>query len=113
MIKWEILNEEEQLKTILRESEKMPVLIFKHSTTCSISALVKNRLESKWEDHIHSKNYFLDLLSYRGVSNAAAELFAIRHESPQIILVSKSRAVYHASHTGVEYAVLKKEIEKV
>lgn len=113
MIKWNILNEETQLKTLLQESENIPVLIYKHSATCSISALMKHRLESRWEDNISSKNYFLDLLSYRPVSNAVAEVFSIRHESPQVILVSKGKAVYNASHNGIEYRTLKKEIENL
>lgn len=112
MIKWNMLNEEAQLPAILQESEKIPVLIYKHSATCSISAMAKHRLESRWEDEIRSKNYFLDLLSYRRVSNAVAEQFSIKHESPQVILVSKGKAVYHASHNGIEYRILKKEIQK-
>src|SRR6218665_4144052 len=112
MIKWNTLDDEAQLPAILQESENIPVLIYKHSATCSINAMAKHRLESRWEDEIRSKNYFLDLLSYRRGSNAVAELFSVTHEAPQVILVSQGKAVYHASHNRIQYRTLKKEIKK-
>ncbi len=35
---WNKLDEIEQLTNLIKESENQPVMIFKHSTSCSISA---------------------------------------------------------------------------
>ena len=46
---WNTLTDVSQLENIKEESFKNPVLILKHSTTCSISATALNRLERNWK----------------------------------------------------------------
>ena len=46
---WFPLTDVTQLTEITEESFKHPVLIFKYSTTCSISATAKGRLERNWD----------------------------------------------------------------
>jgi bacillithiol system protein YtxJ len=45
--------------------------------------------------------YFLDLLSYRNVSNKIAQVFDVPHESPQVIVIRDGRCVYEESHMGI------------
>ena len=47
---WTEFNSKDQLEAIKKESQEQPVMIFKHSTRCSISAVTLNKLERKWED---------------------------------------------------------------
>lgn len=86
MIHWTELNSEAQVESIREESKNQPVLIFKHSTRCPISAAALDRLERNWKSENAGpvKTYFLDLLSYRNVSNRVAEYFNVEHESPQL-----------------------------
>jgi bacillithiol system protein YtxJ len=35
------------------------------------------------------------------LSNAVAEQFGVRHESPQVLLIKDGRCVYDASHLGI------------
>ncbi len=42
---WINLNSEEQLAEIKQKSATVPQVIFKHSTRCSTSAMVLNRIE--------------------------------------------------------------------
>ncbi|GAB3661919.1 bacillithiol system redox-active protein YtxJ [Echinicola sediminis] len=102
---WKAIDKLEQINQIIEESKHQPVLIFKHSTSCSISGMAWNRLQRNWQDNDFSKvsPYVLDLLSYRDVSNAIAEEFAVQHESPQVILVKDGMAVYDTSHMGINY----------
>ena len=60
---WIQLNSIEQLSEITQESENQQILIFKHSTTCSISATALARIERKWNqaELSDTKTYFLDL----------------------------------------------------
>jgi len=101
---WLALTAPEQLTEIVRESQQHPVLIFKHSTTCSISAAAKSKLERQWPEArlpADTALYYLDLLSYRPLSGQVAEQFGIAHESPQLLLIEGGVCRYHASHLGI------------
>ncbi|GAB2773035.1 bacillithiol system protein YtxJ [Hymenobacter luteus] len=103
MTPWQPLTESEQLTDIVRESYEHPVLIFKHSTSCSISAAAKGKVERQWgEAGLDStKLYYLDLLRYRPISNEIATKFGIRHESPQLLLIQNGECRYDASHMSI------------
>ncbi len=102
---WIPLNEEGQLQTIVEESRESPVLIFKHSTRCSISAVSLNRLERNWKESDTNglKTYFLDLISYRDISNRISVEFNIEHQSPQVLVIQNGECVHEASHFGIDY----------
>lgn len=107
-INWHNLTSIDQLQTIKVESESQPVLIYKHSTRCGISSMVLGRLEREWtEDLSGMKSYFLDLITYREVSNAIQDVFGVYHESPQVILIKNGKAVYDASHMSISAESLK------
>lgn len=109
---WNPLTELSQLETLRAESFQQPVLIYKHSTTCSISATALNRLERAWnaQDMGHLKAYQLDLLRHRAVSNAVAAEFGVRHESPQVLILRDGVCVYDASHLGISYPAVKAQV---
>jgi bacillithiol system protein YtxJ len=97
---WIPLQSESQLEDIKAKSANRPQLIFKHSTRCSTSAVVKGRLErAKNPESIDF--YYLDLLSFRPISNRVADLFRIDHESPQVLLIRNGECVYDESHMGI------------
>ncbi len=99
---WKILNDTSQVDEIIEKSYAKVQIIFKHSTTCSISSMAKMRLESKWNS-ITSPNqpHFLDLLSYRNVSNYIEQKTGVRHESPQLIVLYKGEPIFDASHFDI------------
>lgn len=101
---WNQLNQLEQIELIKQESEKVPVLVFKHSTRCSISSTALSRLERNWETTHESKikPYYLDLISHRNISATLAEIFDVKHESPQALLIKNGKCVYHASHFDID-----------
>ena len=97
---WIPLTKVEELEVIDKESFSRPVVIFKHSTTCSISHMAKGRLDrSKAPANISF--YYLDLKQFRSVSNAVASHYDVAHESPQVILVANGKCVYDESHNGI------------
>lgn len=110
---WHPLTSVEQLNEVIAESKTTPVVIFKHSTTCPISATAKSRLERQWNgaglDHV--KPYYLDLLKYRPVSNEVAEVLQVKHESPQLLLVKAGECTYDASHLSISVDELKEQVE--
>ncbi len=102
---WTPLTDLAHLDAIDAASHEAPVLIFKHSTRCSISSTALHRLERGWrpEDEGHAV-WYLDLLRYRPVSNAIAERYGVQHESPQVLVIRDGRCVYDASHTAITHA---------
>ena len=101
---WIPLNTEAQLTEIVSLSHQTPVLIFKHSTRCSISDSAKAKLERHWDSSEHSsieKAYCLDLLNFRPISSKIADIFGVDHQSPQALLIKNGKCVYHNSHMAI------------
>jgi bacillithiol system protein YtxJ len=112
MMQWHTLNTAEQLEILAEESKTQPVVIFKHSTICSISATAKSRLERQWAEAglEDVKPYYLDLIAFRPVSNQIAEVFRVRHESPQLLLIQDGVCTYNGSHFNIKVDEIKKRI---
>ena len=51
-MQWEKLNQIVQIEALAEESKTQPVVIFKHSTSCSISAPAKSRLDRPWDETV-------------------------------------------------------------
>lgn len=109
---WIALNSLDQLDAIAAESTHSPVLIYKHSTRCNISRTTLDRLERNYkaEEMPGVKAYYLDLISYREISNAVAQKFGIEHESPQALLIKNGKATYTASHFEIDYRAIQKHL---
>src|SRR5690606_4413926 len=99
---WLPLTELQQLDQIISESFNKPQLLFKHSTRCGISRMVKNQFETDyaWDSH-EADLYYLDLLNYRTISNEIATRFNVYHESPQLIILKNGVVEAHASHGAI------------
>lgn len=109
---WKTINHPGQLDQLREISHQKPVVIFKHSTRCGISAHAKYRLESEWNFSPDELDfYYLDLLAHRPVSNHIAESLKVTHQSPQIILLRQGNAVFNTSHHMISVEVLKKALE--
>ena len=91
--------------------EKLGVAIFKHSTRCSISSVVKSRLSSSWSFNEELPIYHLDLLALRAVSDLIAQKFKVIHESPQLLLIKDGKCIYNASHLAIFIKDLKEVLE--
>ena len=97
---WIHLIDEEQLRQIRTKSHNNPQVIFKHSTRCSISSVALQRLQ-KAEQPAEIDFYFLDLISYRNISQKIVEMFGVNHESPQILVIKDGQCVFDESHLGI------------
>ncbi len=106
---WIALEREEQLEQVIADSRQHPVVIFKHSTRCSISTMAKGRLDRS-EEPQGMDFYYLDLIKYRSLSNQIAEVFHVHHESPQILLIKDGNCTYEESHNGIDMEELLAQI---
>ena len=101
-LQWIPLTSIEQLKKIKEQSITETIFIFKHSTRCSISSMVKKQFEKLFaEEHKNIKVYYLDLLNYRNVSDQIPVIFKVEHQSPQLLVIKNQVAVYNASHYNI------------
>ncbi|OIQ16881.1 MAG: thioredoxin family protein [Flavobacterium sp. MedPE-SWcel] len=110
-LKWNELTQIQQLDTIVNESSETPVLIFKHSTRCSISRMALRSFEQEYEiaeDDL--KPYYLNLLEYRNISNEIASRFGVMHQSPQILLIKNGKVLHYASHSDIDARTVQSKI---
>ena len=108
---WLPLSEISQLDQIIDQSNEQPIVIFKHSTRCSISHMAKGRLDRS-EEIPETPFYYLDLIAYRDISNQIAEKFQVHHESPQILLIRNGECVYAESHSGIMMEEIAEQIKE-
>src|SRR5215211_2068448 len=99
----------DELEQLIAESNQQPLLLFKHSRSCGISAEALDELI----EHLNSgrtssvasdrppRYAVVTVQTHRDVSNAVTARFGIRHETPQAIIVRGGRAVWSASHFRV------------
>lgn len=101
-VNWIQLTELKTLEEIKVKSFEKPQVIFKHSIRCSISSMALNRFESKFDlvsDKVDA--YYLDLISFREISNEIGHQFNVLHQSPQVLLIINGECVYNASHSSI------------
>lgn len=104
-MEWIALTSPEELARVDEASRAAPVLLFKHSTSCGVSAGALEGLERDWRpvDDVHTV-FFIDLWAHRDVSDAVEVRYGVRHESPQVLVVDDGACVYTASHRGIRHA---------
>jgi bacillithiol system protein YtxJ len=106
-INWIELTDLGQLNEIMDLSHQQPVIIFKHSTRCSISRMALKQFENEFDLEGRVTPYFLDLLNHRDISNEIATRFEVYHQSPQLLLIKEGKSVYDASHSDIDAVELK------
>ena len=104
---WIALESMSQLNDIVTLSNEKKVLIFKHSTRCSVSRMVLKQFEDEFKLEESIAPYFLDLLEHRDISNAIASCFEVQHQSPQLLVIQAGKAEYSASHESINAGSLK------
>lgn len=109
-INWIALTSREQLTDILDSDDY--TIIFKHSTRCGISRFALSRFEREFNSTNDKVNlFYLDILSYRNLSDEISAKLSIRHESPQIFLLKNGMVLYNASHSSIDAKAIKKFID--
>ncbi|GBG10961.1 general stress protein [Paenibacillus agaridevorans] len=100
------ITSQEQWSEALQHSDNRPLVVFKHSTTCPVSA----NAHEEFSQYLNGTprediDYVLvKVIESRPVSNKIAEDTGVKHESPQIIYIDKGAKVWTASHWSVTKA---------
>jgi bacillithiol system protein YtxJ len=84
------------LEELFALSHSQPVILFKHSTTCPISAAAYQQMSR------HGGAVSLVVVQKaRDISRRIETLTGVGHESPQVIILRNGEAVWSASHWNV------------
>ena len=105
------LLELNDLEEVYNTSKEKPVLLFKQSTTCPVSAEAFDEFQqflSENEEDIAA--YFVKVRETRPVSNQIAEDLGVQHQSPQIFLVKDKKAVWNTSHMNITKESIKEAL---
>jgi len=95
------LQQDPDLEQLLERSKTEPVLIFKHSTQCAISAQAYEEFTDFAEGARTLPCGVVRVIENRTLSNAIADRFGIRHQSPQALLIKDGQVVWQASHWSI------------
>jgi bacillithiol system protein YtxJ len=100
---WNQLESMARWEELLEASNQQSILVFKHSTRCSISTMALDRINRSWKPEIghHYSPWYLDLLQYREISNRIAIDTGVEHQSPQLLLIKDGKCVKAASHQAI------------
>ena len=101
------LSTRDETDAVFGEGE---AILFKHNTTCPISANAHREMESFLSGGTGVPVYRIDLHASRDVSDHVAARTGITHESPQVILLRGGEPVWNADRFGITAAALRDNV---
>lgn len=81
------------VEDLMARANGQPIVIFKHSLTCPISAAAYEQM-SRFEGEVA----LIEVQGARQLSNEIEEKLGVPHESPQVIVLNKGQVTWNASH---------------
>lgn len=109
------LTKEGEYLAALAQSGSEPVLVFKHSTECTISGGAYRRT-AEWLNELGEAAppvFLVKVIEHRTISEFIAKQTGVKHESPQAILLNRGRAVWNTSHEDITADSLDAALEKL
>jgi bacillithiol system protein YtxJ len=111
-VNWIPLDDLKVIDEAVALSYEKPVVLFKHSTRCSISRFALKQFENEYDlSKEQMEPFFLDLLNHRNISDEIAKRFNIEHQSPQMIVLKDGVAIFSSTHSDIEAGILKKFVQ--
>lgn len=100
------ITNQSALENLITDSNRKPVIVFKHSNACPISSRAYREME-KFDGEVN----ILEVQSAREVSREVENITGIRHETPQVIVLRDGKAVWNASHFDVTAGDVAKAVQ--
>lgn len=93
------LSTTDDLDRALEQSSRRPAVIFKHSPTCGISAQAFDSISEWLTGEVPDADFYVvPVQASRALATQLSQKFGIRHESPQVMVISGGEVVWHGSH---------------
>lgn len=108
------IHSNDELEQAFEQSLEKPVLFFKHSTTCPISAGAFSAFNSFiGETDKNIACYLVKVIEDRSLSNQIASITDVRHESPQLFVIQNKEVKWHTSHSKITVDSIGEALENV
>lgn len=105
------LHKTEVWEKVLKESQEKPVILFKHSNACPVSADAHKKIKKlERQGAIAESMYIVIVQNARDISDKVAEELEVEHETPQVIIISNGEAVYDVSHDEIDSDEVAREL---
>lgn len=102
MAKFKEITSSQEFEKTLEESCQHKIILFKHSTTCPISERAWQEVQAFIRDSSDEiQVVMIKVIESRPVSNQAADELGVKHQSPQVLLISERSVSWHGSHQSV------------
>lgn len=105
---WKTVTTEADVQDLLNTDQYS--LIYKHSPRCMTSLMAFRNMKSGSEADYSIPFHIVDVIQDRAVSGLIAETFAVKHESPQVLIVKNGECVFNISHEDI---VLRDIVKKI
>lgn len=100
------LQEVHELDELLSHSAERPVILFKHSNTCGVSARAYREM-AKVEEFVG----VITVQKARSLSNEIEKRFELTHETPQVLIVRSGKIEWSASHFEITADAVNRAVE--
>jgi bacillithiol system protein YtxJ len=87
------ITDTKAFEELANRSSERPVVVFKHSLTCPISAAAYEQM-SKFDGEVA----LVEVQRARELSTEIENRLGVAHESPQVIVLRNGEVVWNASH---------------
>lgn len=103
------LESPDALDATFAESHEHPVVVFKHSLICPTSRHAFD-VYRRFVENAHSENdgrfKLIEIQRHRDLSREVADRTAVRHESPQALVLRDGQVTWHESHWKITQEAL-------
>jgi bacillithiol system protein YtxJ len=102
------VTELKRLDELFASSSESPVVIFKHSNACPISAGAYEEMNG-----VSVPVHLVVVQTARQISDSIEVRTGVRHESPQVIVLKNGAPVWSASHWGITASAVQSAVEQI
>jgi len=95
------ISDKKSFEDLALRSKERPVVIFKHSLTCPISASAYDQM-TRFEGEVA----LIEVQRARELSMEIENRLGVTHESPQVIVLRGGQVVWNASHFRITTAAV-------
>jgi bacillithiol system protein YtxJ len=90
------ITDTKSYEDLVTRSKERPVVIFKHSLTCPISAAAYDQM-----DRFDGEVALIEVQRARELSREIENRLGVAHQSPQVIVLRNGQVVWDASHFSI------------
>jgi bacillithiol system protein YtxJ len=101
------VSDGDALEELFARSHTEPVLLFKHSNACPISARAYRQMEG-----VKTPVSIVVVQKNRELSRAVEERTGVHHETPQALVLRNGHAVWNASHYDITADVVEQAVRE-